>query len=177
MSIENLTLAHFRHFRHFSSLLTNEVRKITYEIINLFLQNEPNFRKSQVSLSVLLIGDYVQLDTWSIRKKQSQTKPNKPKTNPILANKTPIRTQFKPNLSCCSPLAKQEQTQFHIVLAYLSSRGKNCCRVTRILIIMTTTLLLLYSAGWPCLSRYGQNIMRKQPDNKVTLDVQYRYDC
>ncbi len=36
------------------------------------------------------------MDTWSIRKKQSQTKPNKPKSNPILANKTPIRTQFKP---------------------------------------------------------------------------------
>ena len=46
----------------------------------LFLQNEPNFRKSQMNVSALLIKEYVQMDTWSIRK-------NEPKTNPK-------RTQF-----------------------------------------------------------------------------------
>ena len=71
--------------------------------IHLFLQNEPNFRKSQMSLSVLLIGDYEQMDTWSIRKNEPKTNPNEPKTNPILANKTTIRTQFKP---------KQTQSQY-----------------------------------------------------------------
>ena len=65
------------------------LRKITYEKINLFLQNEPNFRKSQVNVTAFITINYVQMDTWSIRK-------NEPKTNPILANKTPIRTQFKP---------------------------------------------------------------------------------
>ena len=86
--------------------LINDLRstKVYVRKNKLFLQNEPNFRKSQVSLSVLLIGDYVQLDTWSIRKKQSQTKPNKPKTNPILANKTPERTQFKPNSNPIYPV-------------------------------------------------------------------------
>ncbi len=78
--------------------LTNDLglRKITYEKIYLFLQNEPNFRKSQVNVSDLLIREYVQMDTWSIRKNEPKTNPNEPKTNPILDNKTPERTQFKP---------------------------------------------------------------------------------
>ena len=111
MSIENPTLAHFRHFRHFSSLLTifplyicrdTFTNVVSALQIELFMQNKPNFRKSQVNVTDLLKRNYKQMDTWSIRKKQSQTKPNKPKTNPILANKTPERTQFKPNLSCRS---------------------------------------------------------------------------
>jgi hypothetical protein len=60
------------------------------------MQNEPNFRKSQVNVSDLLIRGYEQMDTWSIRKNEPKTNPNEPKTNPILANKTPKRTQFKP---------------------------------------------------------------------------------
>jgi hypothetical protein len=62
----------------------------------LFLQNEPNFRKSQVNLTVFITRNYVQMDTWSIRKNEPKTNPIEPKTNPILDNKTPIRTQFKP---------------------------------------------------------------------------------
>ena len=45
----------------------------------LFLQNEPNFRKSQVNVSDVLIRKYVQMDTWSIRKnepKRTQNEPN-----------------------------------------------------------------------------------------------------
>jgi len=64
--------------------------------IHFFLQNKAKFRKSQVNVTDFSTMNYVQMDTWSIRKKQSQTNPNKAKTNPILANKTPIRTQFKP---------------------------------------------------------------------------------
>jgi hypothetical protein len=70
------------------------------------MQNKAKFRKSQINVSDLLIRDYEQLDTWSIRKKQSQTKPNKPKTNPILANKTTIRTQFKPKQTQLSPISE-----------------------------------------------------------------------
>ena len=72
------------------------LRKSSYEKIKLFMQNEPNFRKSQVNVSDLLIRDYDQMDTWSIRKNEPKTNPNEPKTNPILANKTPIRTQTNP---------------------------------------------------------------------------------
>jgi hypothetical protein len=72
------------------------------------MQNEPNFRKSQVNVTAFIIMNYVQLDTWSIRKNEPKTNPNEPKTNPILADKTPIRTQFKP-----------KQTQFHTNLEIL----------------------------------------------------------
>ena len=91
------------------------LRKLTYEKIKLFLQNEPNFRKSQVSLSDYITREYEQMDTWSIRKNEPKTNPNEPKTNPILANKTPVRTQFKPKQS----QFKAKQTQFPIILVSL----------------------------------------------------------
>jgi len=55
--------------------------------IHLFLQNKAKFRKVKLNVNKVLTKDYEQLDTWSIRKKQSQTNPNKAKTNPK-------RTQF-----------------------------------------------------------------------------------
>jgi hypothetical protein len=66
------------------SLLINDLRlrKITYEKIKLFLKNEPNFRKSQVNVTTFTTKNYDQMDTWSIRKKQSQTNPNKAKFIP-----------------------------------------------------------------------------------------------
>jgi hypothetical protein len=46
---------------------------------NLFMQNEPKFRKSQMNVSDYITRDYEQMDTWSIRKnepKRTQNKPN-----------------------------------------------------------------------------------------------------
>ena len=53
---------------------------------NLFLQNEPNFRKSQMSVSYMITKVYVQMNTWSSGE-------NEPKTNPIKANSNSIQTQ------------------------------------------------------------------------------------
>ena len=89
-------------------LLINNLRlrKITYEKIKLFLQNEPKFRKSQMNLNNVLTSNYVQMDTWSIRK-------NKAKTNPIQsqfkANSNPIQSQFKAKQTQFKP----KQTQFY----------------------------------------------------------------
>ena len=47
--------------------------------IHLFMQNKAKFRKVKLSVTIEMKKDYVQMDTWSIRKKQSQTKPNKAK--------------------------------------------------------------------------------------------------
>jgi hypothetical protein len=52
----------------------------TYEIIKLFLQNEPNFRKSQVNVSVFTTREYEQVDTWSIRKNEPKRTQNEPKS-------------------------------------------------------------------------------------------------
>jgi hypothetical protein len=54
------------------------------------MQNEPNFQKSQMNVSDLLIREYEKMDTWWSGKKQSQTNPIYPVvasgeagTNPI----------------------------------------------------------------------------------------------
>ncbi len=44
--------------------------------ISSFMQNEPNFRKSQMNVNNVLTRDYDKKDTWSSGK-------NEPKTNPI----------------------------------------------------------------------------------------------
>jgi hypothetical protein len=106
------------------------LRKITYEIINLFLQNEPNFRKSQMNLSTFITREYEQTDTWSIRKNEPKTNPNEPKTNPILANKKPIRTQtnpIEPNLSCRSlwrSRNKPNLLDFQMNVSYIITKDK-----------------------------------------------------
>ncbi len=50
--------------------------------IRLFMQNKAKFQKVKLNVNRLLTKDYVQMDTWSIRKKQSQTNPNKAKSCP-----------------------------------------------------------------------------------------------
>ena len=78
MSIENPTLAHFRHF---SSLITNEIRSTKDYVRNykLFLQNEPKFRKSQMNVNNVLTKDYG-------NETLGKNGKNEPKTNPIKAN-------------------------------------------------------------------------------------------
>ena len=82
MSIENPTLAHFRHF---SSLFTNDIRSTKDYVRNykLFLQNKANFRKSQMNITNAITREYDRMDTWSIGK-----------TKPIKAN----QSQLKPIL-------------------------------------------------------------------------------
>ena len=63
---------------------------------NLFMQNKANFQKVKLNVNEVLTKDYVQMDTWSIRKTkpiQSQFKAN---TNPIQSQLNPKQTQFKP---------------------------------------------------------------------------------
>jgi hypothetical protein len=76
-----------------------EVRKITYEIINLFLQNEPKFRKSQVNVNTVITMNYEQMDTWSIRKNEPKTNPNEPKSKKAKMNVTSIITKDYENKS------------------------------------------------------------------------------
>jgi hydrogenase maturation protease len=48
------------------------------------MQNKANFRKVKLNVTKVLTKDYVQMDTWSIRK-----------TKPIKANSKPIQSQFR----------------------------------------------------------------------------------
>jgi hypothetical protein len=71
--------------------------------IKLFMQNKAKFRKVKLNVNNVLTKDYEQKDTWSSGKKQSQTNPNEPKTNPKRTQRTqnepktnPIQSQSKP---------------------------------------------------------------------------------
>ncbi len=78
-SIENLTLAHFRHF---SSLFTNLHLYICRESSTnhlLFMQNKPNFRKSQMNVNSLITINYKNFIPLAGQK-------NKPNSNPIKPN-------------------------------------------------------------------------------------------
>jgi hypothetical protein len=103
-----------------------DVRILTYEIINLFLQNEPKFRKSQVNVNSLLTEDYDKMDTWSNGKNEPKTNPNEPKFKMGKINITIYitkeyddtgnlgpkkRTQNKPNLSRRSLWQSRNKTQ------------------------------------------------------------------
>ena len=85
MSIENPTLAHFRHFIRrggFSSLFTLSPLYICREFSTnqlLFMQNKPNLvRRRRIANSVFTM-DYENKWPWRVRK-------NKPNSNPIKAN-------------------------------------------------------------------------------------------
>ncbi len=83
-SIENPTLAHFRHF---SSLFTLSHLYICRESSTnqpLFMQNKPNFQKVKMNVSILLTRDYENIGQRRVRK-------NKPNSNPISNAHKPIK--------------------------------------------------------------------------------------
>ncbi len=78
-SIENPTLAHFRHF---SSLFTLSPLYICRESSTnhlLFMQNKPNFKDTQMNVSLDITKDYENLSDWTLGQ-------NKPNSNPIKPN-------------------------------------------------------------------------------------------
>jgi hypothetical protein len=73
------------------------------------MQNKANSQKVKYDVTKVLTTDYVQLDTWSIRK----TKPIQSQLKPIKANKMPKQSQFKP-----------KQTQFQSQYLKITGRHK-----------------------------------------------------
>ncbi|HIJ52262.1 MAG TPA: hypothetical protein HPP66_03795 [Planctomycetes bacterium] len=91
-SIENPTLAHFRHF---SSLFTNFSSTFVESALQIspFMQNKPNFQKVKLNVSRVSTKDY---EKWT----PGERGKNKPNSNPIKPNQTqlkPIKCQNKPN--------------------------------------------------------------------------------
>ncbi len=91
-------LAHFSHFRH----------SFNYNIFpdTLFMQNKPNFKRSQMNINSFMTGEYEKMDNWLLGK----TKPKQTQLKPVLslcprcavewAKTNPIQSQFK--LNCYS---------------------------------------------------------------------------
>ena len=65
--------------------------------IKLFMQNKPNFRKSQMNVNKVLTKDYEQMDTWSIGKTNPIQTQYKPNSKPIQTQLKPKQTQYKAN--------------------------------------------------------------------------------
>jgi len=86
MSIENPTLAHFRHFIRrggFSSLFTNfPSTSVENPLqISLFMQNKPNVKDAQINVISYIKSNYEKLDTWLSGKNKANSNPisEKPK--------------------------------------------------------------------------------------------------
>ncbi len=78
MSINYPTLAHFRHF---SSLFTNLPSTSVESALQIssFMQNKPNFQKSQMNVNLYNTTAYENKRNWTL----GQSKPN---SNPIKPN-------------------------------------------------------------------------------------------
>ncbi len=76
--------------------------------IRLFMQNKPNFRKSQMNVTKVLTKDYE-------KRTLGERGKNKPNSNPIQTqykpNTNPIQTQFKPTSNPIQSQSKPKQTQ------------------------------------------------------------------
>jgi len=110
MSIKNPTLAHFRHF---SSLFTKSpplhLSRTLYKSA-LFMQNKPNFQKSQMNVNIYLQTAYENKRDWTLGQ-------NKPKTNPIaervkLMQSVYLQRIMKKNAAKGYEKTKPKQTQF-----------------------------------------------------------------
>jgi len=78
-SIENPTLAHFRHFRHFSSLyFPLYLSRILYKSA-LFMQNKPNSLNVRIYINIYATKNYNNFIPLAGQK-------NKPNSNPIKPN-------------------------------------------------------------------------------------------
>jgi len=64
---------------------------------HLFMQNEPNFRKSQMNVSKVLTRDYDKKDTWSSGKNEPKTNPNEPNLSLRSLWRSRIKPNFKPS--------------------------------------------------------------------------------
>ena len=73
--------------------------------IRLFMQNKPNFRKSQMNVSDYMTREYENMDTWWSGK-------NKPNSNPIQSQFKPNQSQNKPNTKPNKPNLKAEYGKF-----------------------------------------------------------------
>ncbi|HIJ54305.1 MAG TPA: hypothetical protein HPP66_14320, partial [Planctomycetes bacterium] len=94
-SIENQTLAHFRHF---SSLFTNFPSTTVVSALQIahFMQNKPNFQKDQMNVNMVLTVDYEKKTLGERGKNKPNSNPIQTQSNPIKANKMPKQTQYKP---------------------------------------------------------------------------------
>jgi hypothetical protein len=92
MSIENITLTHFRNF---SSLFTNLSSTPVERALQIapFLTNKANFQKVKLDTSDYIIMNYAK---WTLGERGKNKANSKPIQSQFKANTKPIQTQTKP---------------------------------------------------------------------------------
>ncbi len=133
MSIENPTLAHFRHF---SPLFTNFPSTAVENSLQIssFLTNKPNSPHGQMNFSIALIKDYKNLWLYKSLK-------NKPNSNPIKANNKLIWTISKPKQSQYKP--EQTQSQTSLVLDKPARKSRSLKRQELVFTLLCVIILIL----------------------------------
>jgi len=112
MSIENPTLAHFRHF---SSLLTHNYRVSSAQKY-LIMQNKPNFPNALINVNSVLTKEY---ENVPLRRHRQ----NKPNSKPIQTQSNPISTQIRRKQTQSNPIFRA----FHLTHAAYSPQSNPTC--------------------------------------------------
>ncbi len=125
MSNEAQTIANRR-----TKLVPSDVEG-NYEITNYYMQNKPNFQKSQMNVSTFSQKDYENKYNWTFgenKPKQTQfqyqickTNPNRTQFQPKNEANKPNQTQFQPKNKANKP----NQTQFYLPSGGFKSRTPN----------------------------------------------------
>ena len=94
LPLTSLSANTYLHKRHLYICRDTSTDVMSPLQIRPFMQNKAKFRKVKLNVTKVLTKNYVQMDTWSIGKKQSQTNPIQTQYKP---NSNPIQTQTNPN--------------------------------------------------------------------------------
>ena len=144
-SIENPTLAHFRHF---SSLFTLSPLYICRESSTnqlLFMQNKPNFQRSQMNVNTYNTTDYENIANWTLGESKPNTNPIQTQSNPIcqsvkLMQSVYLQRIMKKNADNGYKKTKPKQTQFKPNQTQFPSRNsKNAPDFTKNMVIEKNT--------------------------------------
>ena len=120
------------------------------------MQNEPNFRKSQMNVNNVLTRDYEKRTLGERGKNEPKTNPNEPKfkkakmnvTSIIIKgyeNKTPIRAPKKQTQS--NPISKQLQSPIFPGHLLINRMDQICC-VCGLTIPLDSAKMALYTNNW-----------------------------
>jgi len=85
--------------------------------IHLFMQNEPNFRKSQMNLNDLLTRDYDKRTLGERGKNEPKTNPNEPNFKKAKMNVNKVLVKDYENIANCEPCKNEPKTNpiYHCV--------------------------------------------------------------
>jgi len=135
MSIENPTLAHFRHF---SSLFTNFPSTFVEKPLQIssFMQNKANLLDDQMNVNKVLTKDYENISNCTLAENKPNTNPIKPNLPDDQMNVNVFLTKDYENISNCTlaenkpntnPIKPNFKGKKMLLLMTINGRRKSFC--------------------------------------------------